>query len=152
MSNETMNDDTGDSALSYLIRGVACGLAEVLRGMEADAASRRDRSISTEVVLHRLADIAKAIDAVRDDQMRLRIQLNRLEMALVASQGLNVASSATPHGGQGDTSTPKRRRKASKRRADETVVDHYVMDERVVILPVSNDGEGADTSRRKQQG
>ena len=152
MSNETMNDDTGDSALSYLIRGVACGLAEVLRGMEADAASRRDRSISTEVVLHRLADIAKAIDAVRDEQMRLRIQLNRVEMALVASQGLNVPSSATPHGGQDDTSTPKRRRKASKRRADETVVDHYVMDERVVILPVSNDGEGADTSRRKQQG
>ena len=114
MSNETMNDDTGDSALSYLIRGVACGLAEVLRGMEADAASRRDRSMTTEVVLKRLAGIAKSIEAVRDDQMRLRIQLNRVEMA--------------------------------------TIIDHYMMDEGVVLLPVSNDDDRAEPTRRTKQG
>lgn len=149
MSNETMNDDTGDSALSYLIRGVACGLAEVLRGMEADAASRRDRSMTTEVVLKRLAGIAKSIEAVRDDQMRLRIQLNRVEMALGLSRELKTPA---PQGGPDETPAPKRRRKASKKRADETIIDHYMMDEGVVLLPVSNDDDRAEPTRRTKQG
>ena len=159
MSNEdtTKDDpkfDTGDSTFAYIIRGIASGL-EVLRSMEADAAARKERAPTTEVVLKRLARIAKAIDAVREDQMRLRIQLNRVELALLSHVGPLKTTAATPQESQ-DEPTPKRTkhakhakrgRKASKKGR---LIDHSMMDD-VVILPVYG-SEGADTARRKQQG